>query len=164
MLEDETMPHLHLSDVLHRVKIVQGSALASLLNRAISTGAKVRLPKSWSGSNPERQETMVVHELRHIESQGFHPLYAIFIWWPIYFISKKFRAIQEMKAYWAHMDHFKYCWETGINYDVVVSNMTCQHFGAISGHLAKALVHVHKKGMPEPKYGKFYNDYKKRRK
>jgi len=103
-----------------------------------------------------KQEAVLVHNIVHLEQQKFSPLYAIFVWLPKYILSRKFRGIAEMEAFWAQMEHLTQCRDASVRYTVIESRLCEMYFGAISRRLSNAFTLAFSRGDKPDDWSKFY--------
>ena len=132
--------------------------MSNVLGRCIPIGRSIRMPRWFCHTNIEKKEALLVHNIVHVEQQKFSPLYAILVWYPKYLFSKRFRAVCEMEAFWAQLEHLLNCRNTGVRFNIIETRMCEMYFGAISRPLAKAFSSAFICGDKPDDWNKFYEE------
>jgi len=153
------MAHTHICDLIHSIDIRRDSITSNLFGRCIPIGNVIRMPRWYSHTDVLKQESLIVHNIVHLEQQKFSPLYALFVWISKYIFSKKFRAVCEMEAFWAQLEHLVYCREVEVRYHIIESRMCDMYGDAINIRLAKAFTCAFKSGEKPHDWYDFYKKY-----
>jgi len=156
-----SMAHKHLEDYDGKYKIKEDNFWADRTDRPFAIGNTIRIPTGWLKERPAYEyRARMAHELVHLEQQGFSNFYGWFVYSPKWLISKKFRAITEMEAFWVQMECYRDCEGLTILYDVMKNTLTKKYMGAFSDKLADAFLRAFEIRKSIKDWGEFYEDNK----
>lgn len=126
-------------------------------DRPFAVGNTIRTP-DWFDDKPEHEyRARMTHELVHIEQQRFSNWYAMY-WIPKWLMNKKFRALQEMPAFWAQMECYRDCSGVTVILSVIKNTMVNKYRGAFTEKLADAFIKAFEMKKSIKDWNKFYEE------
>jgi len=152
--------HKHICDLQNEVYIYRCSNVASLFGRAFSIGSRLFFPRKHDGAEEVTQEGSLVRQLSICQAQKMSVLYAVFVWYPKYIFSKKFRAIEIMKSLFDEMNHYVYCRKHTVNYEIISDRMIHTYPRTFTAHMANSYLMYHFIECTPDSWSKFYDDHK----
>jgi len=150
------MPHKHLEDC-QNIIVKKNNIWANITGRPFAVGKTIRIPSKLI-RNADEYKARMTHFVAHIYQCKFSSLYGWFVFVPKWLLSRKFRAICEMPAFWDQMECYRDCSGLMIIKEKMHETLVKKYYGAFTDNLASAFIHAFEMKRNVKDWKKFYEE------